>query len=358
VSCKKHFGKLQPKSQRGEMSCEKGVIMTRSKACILVTVLTFTSIVTASFSALAQEKARIGWTGINPAASPIWVVQEKGFLKKLGVNAEIINISSSPIAMQALLAGELDVIVSSVTTLVTSRLAGADAVMVQTLVPTFVDHIVSLASITDVQQLKGKTGGVNRAGSTSDLGLRLALRRFGINPEKDMNIVTAGDAPARLAAMSRGFLQFTIIPEPFVQEAEKLGFRDLLDSGTLGIPFHWNAVLTRETVVKSRRGMVAKVVQANTEAIHFIKTNREESKAIFSKYLNLKDATGLERAVRAYANIFPEVPTPSPEGVKTMLDDLAPRNPKAQNADATQYVDLSFVRELESSGFIKRLYGK
>ena len=104
--------------------------------------------------------------------------------------------------------------------------------------------------------------------------------------------------------------------------------------------------------------MIANVVRANTEAIHFIKMNREDSKAIFSKYLNLKDPEGLERAVRAYAKVLPEVPTPSPEGVKTMLDDLAPRNPKAQGAEPRQYVDLSFVRELESSGFIKRLYGK
>ena len=332
--------------------------MGRRKAFLLLTLLTISSIVAGSFSAVAQEKARIGWTGINPAASPIWVVQEKGLLKKLGVNAEIINISSSPIAMQALLAGELDLIVSSVTTLVTSRLAGADTIMVQTLVPTFVDHIITLPTITDLQQLKGKTGGVNRAGSTSDLGLRLALRKVGINPEKDTSIVTAGDAPTRLAAMSRGFLQFTIVPEPFVYEAEKLGFRDLVDTGTLGIPFHWNAVLTRESIIKKRRSVVAKVVQANTEAIHFIKTNREDSKAIFSKYLNLKDADGLERAVSAYAKILPEVPTPSPEGVKTLLDDLAARNPKARNADARQYVELSFVRDLESSGYIKRLYGK
>jgi ABC-type nitrate/sulfonate/bicarbonate transport system substrate-binding protein len=186
----------------------------------------------------------------------------------------------------------------------------------------------------------------------------LALRRVGINPEKDTTIVTAGDAPTRLAAMSRGFLQFTIVPEPFVYEAEKLGFRDLLDTGTLGIPFHWNAVLARENTIKSKRSIVAKVVQANTEAIHFIKTNRDESKAIFGKYLNLQDSEGLERAVRAYAKILPEVPTPSPEGVKTLLDDLSARNPKAQNADPKQYVDVSFVRELESSGVIKRLYGK
>jgi sulfonate transport system substrate-binding protein len=332
--------------------------MIKTNACILLALLTISGIVTHSFPARAQENVRIGWTGINPAASPIWVVQEKRLLRKLGVNAEIINISSSPIAMQALLAGELDVIVSSVTTLVTSRLAGADTIMIQTLVPTFVDHIVTLSSITDLRQLIGKTGGVNRAGSTSDLGLRLALRRVGINPEKDTTIITAGDAPTRLAGMSRGFLQFTIMPEPFVHEAEKLGFRDLLDTGTLGIPFHWNAVLTRESIIKSRRGIIANVVRANTEAIHFIKTNREESKAIFGKYLNLKDSEALERAVRAYAKIFPEVPTPSPEGVKTMLDDLAPRNPKAQRADPRQYVDLSFVHELESSGFIKRLYGK
>jgi NitT/TauT family transport system substrate-binding protein len=332
--------------------------MGKSKTSILAILVTVSSFAAVLFPAFAQEKVRIGWTGINPAASPAWVVNDKGLLKKLGVSAEIINISSSPIAMQALLAGELDVIVSSVTTLVTSRLAGADSIMIQTLVPTFVDHIVTLPSLTDLRQLKGKTGGVNRAGSTSDLGLRLALRRVGIDPEKDTNIVTAGDAPARLAAMSKGILQFTIMPEPFVREAEKLGFRDLLDTGSLGIPFHWNAVLTRQSTIATRRSTLAKVVQANKEAIRFIKTNRNESKAIFSKYLNLKDSEALERAVVAYGKTFPEVPIPSPEGVKTMLDDLASRNPKAQAADPRQYVDQSFVRELESSGFIKRLYEK
>src|SRR5262249_58924598 len=87
------------------------------------------------FSAEAQEKTRIAWAALNPAASPMWVVQEKGLLRKQGVDAEIIGINSSPIAMQALLAGDLDVIVTSVTTLVGTRLAGADTIMIQTLVP-------------------------------------------------------------------------------------------------------------------------------------------------------------------------------------------------------------------------------
>ena len=332
--------------------------MGRNKRWFLLTLLGISSIVSSPYATSAQEKARIAWAALNPAASPMWVVQEKGLLRKVGVDAEIIGINASPIAMQALLAGDLDVIVTSVTTLVTTRLAGADTIMVQTLVPTFVDHIVSSSSIFELLQLKGKTGGVNRVGSTSDLGLRLALRRIGINPETDTKIITAGGNPERLAALSRGLVQFTIMPEPWVREAEKLGFRDLLDTGALGIPFHWNAVLTRESTVKNKRSLVDKVVRANIEAIHFIKTDREGTKAIFSKFLKLKDPEGLERAAKAYAMIFPKIPMPTPEGVKTLLDDMAPRNPKAKTAEAKQFVDMSFVQELESSGFIKRLYAK
>ena len=313
-------------------------------------------LVFSSFSAKAQEKTRIAWAALNPAASPMWVVQEKGLLRKQNVDAEIIGINSSPIAMQALLAGDLDVIVTSVTTLVGTRLAGADTIMVQTLVPTFVDHIVSVSSITELQHLKGKTGGVNRVGSTSDLGLRLALRRLGINPDSDTKIITAGGNPERLAALSRGFIQFTIMPEPWVREAEKLGFRDLLDTGSLALPFHWNAVLTRESTIKSKRGLIAKLVRANVDAIHFIKTDKEGTKAIFSKFLKLNDPEGLERAAKAYAAIFPINTMPRPEGVKTLLDDMAARDPRAKAADPRRYVDMSFVQELESSGYLKQLY--
>jgi NitT/TauT family transport system substrate-binding protein len=308
--------------------------------------------------AVAQERIRIAWAGASPANSPIWVVQERGFLKKQGLDAEVISITASPIALQALLAGELDVIVTSVTTLVNSRLAGADIVMILGMVPTFVDHIITLPSLTRVEQLKGKIGGVNRLGSTSDLGLRLALRRLGVDPEKDAKIITAGGNPERFAALSKGVVQFTIMPEPFVREAEKLGFKDLLDIGSLKIPFWWNAVLTKETIIKTKRSVLGKFSRAMAEAVHFIKTDKEGSKAIFSKNLRLTDPEGLERAYKAYTAVFPENLSPTPEGVKTMLDDLAPRNPKAAAADPKSFVDLSFAQELEASGFIKQLYKK
>jgi ABC-type nitrate/sulfonate/bicarbonate transport system substrate-binding protein len=141
-----------------------------------------------------------------------------------------------------------------------------------------------------------------------------------------------------------------------VKEAEKLGFRDLFDIGTQKIQYHVNAVVTREKTVKERRPLVMKVVRAFTEALHYIKTNKEETKALIGKNLRSKDPEGLERAYRAYNSAFPEVPYPNAEGVKTLLDDIAPRTPKAATADPKSFVDMSLVQELEASGFIKQLY--
>ena len=307
---------------------------------------------------VAQERMRIAWAGSTPSNTPIWVADQKGFFKKNGLNAEVIAISASTIVIQALLTGEVDFIIAPSATLITSRLAGADTVMVSTNLPLFIDHIVSLGDITTVEQLKGKIGGVNRLGTTSDMTLRLALRRLGVDPEKETKIIATGENPQRLAALARNLTQFTLLGEPLVKEAEKMGFRDLFDIGTLKIPYHVNAVVTREKTVRERRPFVAKVVRAFTEALHFIKTNKDETKALIGKNLKTTDPEGLERAYRAYNGAFPEIPYPNAEGVKTLLDDIAPRTPKAATADPKSFVDLSVVQELEASGFIKQLYKK
>jgi ABC-type nitrate/sulfonate/bicarbonate transport system substrate-binding protein len=326
--------------------------MRQSLSYVVVIVVCLSFIEIAS----AQERMRIAWAGSTPSNTPIWVADQKGFFKKNGLAAEVIAISASTIVIQALLTGEVDFIIAPSATLVTSRLAGADTVMVSTNLPLFIDHIVSLADITSIEQLKGKIGGVNRLGTTSDMTLRLALRRFGIDPEKDTKIIATGENPQRLAALSRNITQFTLLGEPLVREAEKMGFRDLIDIGTLKISYHVNAVVTREKTVKERRPFVLKVVRAFTEALHFIKTNKEETKALIGKNLKTSDPEGLERAYRAYNAAFPEVPYPNPEGVKTLLDDIALRTPKAATADPKSFVDMSVVQELESSGLIKQLY--
>lgn len=325
---------------------------------LILSVLVIVAHLGVTHGAFAQEKLRLAWAGFSPTNSPIWVIEDRKLLQKMGVEPEIIAINASPTVLQALLAGEIDAASISVTTLVSSRLQGADTVMIVGVVPTFVDHIISTASITKVEQLKGKIGGVNRLGSTSDLGLRLALRKLGIDPEKDTKIIPVGGNPERFAALSKGLTQFTIMPEPFLTQAERLGFRNLYNVSELKIPFWWNGTLTRERIVKAKRPLMMKLARAMVEAIHIIKTEKQYAIALFKKNLGVNDPEGLERAYKDYSSIFPEVPYPNADGVKTMLDYLAPKNPKAASADPNAFVDLSFVRQLDSSGFIKQLYKK
>ena len=115
-------------------------------------------------------------------------------------------------------------------------------------------------------------------------------------------------------------------------------------------------MLTNETIAKTKRPTLLKFSRAMVEAVHSIKTEKESTKAIFSKNLRLTDPEGLERAYRAYTAVFPDNLMPSPDGVKTMLDDLAIRDTRAVGANPNAFVDPSFIRELESSGFIKQLY--
>ncbi len=155
---------------------------------------------------------------------------------------------------------------------------------------------------------------MNRAGTSSELGIKLTLRKLGLDPNKDVKLVPRGGNPERLAAISQGVAHFTHMPEPFVREAERLNLKDFLDIGSLKIPFHWNASHTRESVIKARRPVIARYTRAMVEAIHFIKTNKEGTKAIIAKRLRIDDQEGLERAYNAYRGIFPEAPYPTVGG--------------------------------------------
>ena len=132
----------------------------------------------------AQERVRVGWAAMTASHTPLWVAQDRGFLAKQGLAVESIFFGAGPPAMQALVAGDLDIVVTSAPNVVNPRLGGVDAVMILSIIPTFIDHIVSAANITTTEQLRGKIGSVNRFGSISEMGLRLSLRRLGHRSRK------------------------------------------------------------------------------------------------------------------------------------------------------------------------------
>jgi ABC-type nitrate/sulfonate/bicarbonate transport system substrate-binding protein len=114
----------------------------------LLTVIVLTANLLCPDAPVAQERARVGWAAITASHTPLWVAQEKGFVAKQGLLIEPIFFGAGPPAMQALVAGDLDIVVTSAPNVVNPRLGGADTVMVLSIIPTFIDHIISAPSIT------------------------------------------------------------------------------------------------------------------------------------------------------------------------------------------------------------------
>jgi len=111
-------------------------------------------------------------------------------------------------------------------------------------------------------------------------------------------------------------------------------------------------------MITARRPVIERCVRAMTEAIQIYKTEKEWTKGVIGKYLRTNDAENLERTYNSFRPLFPEVPHPTVDGVKTLLDDLSGKIPKAADANPKEFVDGSFVDEMERSEFIKQLYRK
>src|SRR5258708_14337200 len=142
----------------------------------LLRVLALLFILFSAVSVSAQDRVRVGWAAMTASHTPLWVAQEKGFLTKQGLLVEPIFFGAGPPAMQALVAGDLDIVVTSAPNVVNPRLGGADVVMLLSIIPTFIDHIISAASINNPEQLKGKIGSGNRFRRLSHLALQLSLQ--------------------------------------------------------------------------------------------------------------------------------------------------------------------------------------
>ena len=299
----------------------------------------------------AQERVRVGWAAMTASHTPLWVAQDRGLFAKQGLVTEPIFFGAGPPAMQALVAGDLDIVITSAPNVVNPRLGGADLVMILSIIPTFIDHIISAANITTVEQLRGKTGSVNRAGSISDMGLKLSLKRLGIDPDKDVKIVPAGGNPERLASISRGLTQFTIMNEPFIKEAERLGFRDLVNMATLKIPLHGNGVVTREATIKARRPMVEPLRPRDDRSD--TSRSRPTRKAPRRSSANTPGSPipkGWNELTATTPRCCSMRRTPIPPASRHCLTTWRPRFPRPVLPTRKSFVDPSFVQEMEIVG--------
>jgi NitT/TauT family transport system substrate-binding protein len=322
--------------------------------CLLFLFLTLTG------SAAAQlRKLNIAYTATSPYQAALIIAKEADLFKKQGLDPSLILTAGGSLGFQAMMGGDVAMVLADGSAAVTSNLAGADVVIIASLLNTFPYSLISLPEIKKVDQLVGGKVAISRFGSATDLSVRMSLARVGLNPDKDVTIMQIGTQTQRFAALQTKNVQATIITPPFTLTARKLGYNTLIDMAQLNIPFELTALLTRKSFIKAQRETVAAVVAVLAEAIHFYKKEKEPTIKILSKYLQTTDREALEETYREIAlKVMPEKPYALPAGIQTILDELAAKNPKAKAAKPEDFMDMSFVKKLDDEGFFDRLYKK
>jgi NitT/TauT family transport system substrate-binding protein len=303
------------------------------------------------------EKLTIAYSSISANMAPLWITHERGFFRKYGLDVQLVFIESGTTTVQSLISKHVAFAQMAGAGVLQSRLRGSDVVMIAGVINTLTFKLYVEKNINQPEQLKGKSLAVTRFGSSTDFALRYALERYGLAPEKDVAIVQAGSMPAIFAQLESGWIQGAMLSAPFTLRAKSTGFPLLADLQMLGLEYQHTGLATTETLIRSRPDLVRNVMKAYVEGIHYYKTHRVDSLAILAKYLKTTDSAVLNEIYEEIGvALTPEKPYPTLRGIEIMLRELAGREPKTKPARPEEFVNLTFIKELDSSGFIDRLY--
>jgi len=303
------------------------------------------------------QKINVAYSSISGNVSPLWVAQDKGFFRKYGLEVQAIMIESGTTTAQALISGDISFASIAGPAAIQSNLRGADIVMIAGLVNTLVYQLYTEKGITRPDQFKGKSVGVTRIGSATDFAMRYALDKYGLDANKDVAILQLGNQPALLAALEAGRLQGAMLSMPTSLRAKKIGFPMLADLQMLGLEYQHTSIATTKALIKSKPDLVKDFVRAYIEGIQYAKTHRKETLDILAKYLRVDDKDILDETYDTIiVTLVPEKPYPTLKGIQTILRELGAKDPAARSARPEQFVDLSIMKELDTSGFIDRVY--
>jgi ABC-type nitrate/sulfonate/bicarbonate transport system substrate-binding protein/LysM repeat protein len=303
------------------------------------------------------KKVVIAYSGISPSQAPAWMAYETGIFRKYGLDAQLIFIESGSRTVQTLISGDVVAAQVAGTSVLESNLQGSGIVMIAGFLNTMDYKLIVSRDITRPDQLKGKTVAVSRIGSSSDFATRYALEKYGLVPDKDVAILQIGSQPARFSALETGKIHGVMIAIPLTAKATKMGLNTLADLQMLGLEYQHTGLAVSQNLIKTQPELVRNVLKGFVEGIQYMKTHRKEALAIMAKYLKTDDPDALQEAYESIGQaLIPEKPYPTIKGIQIMLREMGSKNANARSARPEQFVDVSFIKELDSSGFIDQLY--
>lgn len=305
----------------------------------------------------ALKKIKVGYPSPSASFYPLFVTKEAGLFEKYGLEAELVYVQGVQL-VQVHVAGQLDLSVISGVVFLQASVAGADLILVASSIDNQLMKVMAHPSISGPADLKGKRIGVTRFGSLTDLLIRPALNRWGLDPKKDVSLIQIGSMTDIATAISLKKVDAGVISFPTSYHAEKLGIKTLLDfaaDSAFDMPATTVSVSRRYS--QSQRDVVLRFLKAYTHGTQRLLTDREMGIRALSKYGGIKDQELLANTYDLFTSRYvKKVPTPTVKGVENALNMLAETNPKIRERKAEEFIDASFMEELERTGFIKTLW--
>ena len=303
----------------------------------------------------AQERLNFAYISPNAGSSSVlWVAKDAGIFKKHGLDVNVVYIEGTPKALMSLFAGELQVVAGTGPAVVQAKMRGADVTMIMGFEVFLPYYLIAIPDVKRVEDLKGKIGANHSAATSADFAMRLGLRNIGFDPERDVNLRVVGATNLRMLAMQQGQAQFTVITTTEREEAEKRGFKVLVDLASKRIPYPHSGLITSQRMLREKHDAMLRFGRATVEAIHFFKTQKAPTIAVLKKYAKT-DLSTLDTAYTYLKTALPDAPYPTIEGMKTYIAEAERTQKEIAKTDPASFVDSSIVKSVEKEGFLKSL---
>jgi ABC-type nitrate/sulfonate/bicarbonate transport system substrate-binding protein len=311
-------------------------------------------------SAQPRQKILVAYVAPGMTQAIPWITKEAGIFAKRGIDAEVILLTGSPRIIQTLIAGDIDYAVGGTSSVLRARMRGADPIILAT-TTNFSGQQVLLrpdSALQRLQDLKGKTVGVTQYGSQGDTFLRDALKRTGLKPDADVNILQMGGIPQVGSALLAGKIDAGVTGESGLLLIHQ-GRAKALPGGSakeLKLPGSGAALSATQRHINRDREGVMRFLRAYVEGVHYFKINREGSLRALQKYFRGATADQIAFLYDYQRDLIEALPMPTDESIQGELDRET--DPKAKSFKPADFMDLSFLREIEKSGLLAELYGK
>ena len=300
------------------------------------------------------HKVRIGYPSISSRQAQLWVAKDEGLFRKYGLDVELIFLRGGQVAIQALTGGDPPLM--TVGNVIIANLQGHDIVLVGAVENSYDQSVFARPGVAvRMEQLKGKRFGISGFGSATHNAALILFKKFNLEANKDVMFVPTGTGPERLAAMSAGRIDATFFNPSEVPQALKAGLVEIIQMADLDFEVQGSGLATSRSFIKANRGIVKSALKAYVEGIHYIFANRPPTLKSLAKYMRTNEPEVLDYSYQHYLKRTPKRPYPTMKGIQNLVDMSVGQILQTKTAKPEQFVDLSFLQELEAEKFFDEM---